>query len=374
MDNVILIVGAVLILVILFVIYRVYTMISLVRSSGDKKIGSSNRINAALMPAFLVIGTALVLWSSYSASQYFLPAAVSEHGKEIDTLFWVTMGVIGAVFFATHVLLFYFPYKYQFKEGRRASFYPDNNKLEVIWTIIPAIVLTLLVFSGWKVWRDITSEAPEDAVVVEIVGKQFNWFARYPGKNDGELGAYNYRMIDNTNELGIDFADEAAFDDFTAGEIHLPKGKPVLFRIRARDVLHSVFLPHFRLKMDAVPGMPTKFWFTPTKTTDEMKSELNDQNFKYELACTEVCGKGHFSMKFTVVVEEEEDFTKWVNSQKTFLASHPEYLDKVPANLKEKARKIAGIKSDAGAGEATASTKNAAGNSQAITKTKSIIE
>ncbi len=298
MINILIGIGAILVIAILIMIFRVQTLVSVARrSSTEKRIGSSNKVNAILFLVFLVLGTIGMVWSSISASTDFLPQPSSIHGKEVDDLFWITMGIIGAVFIATHILLFYFPYKYQFKEGRRASFYPDNNKLEVIWTIIPAIVLTILVLSGWKVWRDITGEAPEEAIAIEIMGSQFQWDIRYGGKVDRQLGTYNFQMIDATNLFGMDFSDEKTFDDFGAREIMVPKGKPVLLKIRARDVLHSVFLPHFRLKMDAVPGMPTRFWFTPTKTTAEMREELNNPDFNYELACTEVCGRGHFSMR-----------------------------------------------------------------------------
>ena len=137
------------------------------------------------------------------------------------------------------------------------------------------------------------------------------------------------------NEFGIDFKDEAAFDDFTPREIHIPKGKPVLLKIRARDVLHSVFAPHFRLKMDAVPGMPTSFWFIPSKSTAEMRVETGNPDFNYEIACAEVCGRGHFSMRMLVVVDEPEDYQKWKSEQETWLSKNQDYLSQVPENLKE---------------------------------------
>jgi cytochrome c oxidase subunit 2 len=356
MINVILGIGAVLIVVILYMIFRVGTLISVVRDTHKKRIDTSNKINAALFLVFFVVGSILTVWSAYSASEFFLPQPSSVHGEEIDNLFWVTMGVIGAVFVATHILLFYFPYKYQYKEGRVASFYPDNNKLEVVWTIIPAIVLTLLVLSGWKVWRDITSDAPENAEVVEVMGKQWNWLVRYPGK-DKQLGTYNFRLIDATNEFGFDFTDEKNFDDFVPREIYLPKGKPVLFKIRARDVLHSVYAPHFRLKMDAVPGMPTRFWFTPTISTQEMREKLNNPEFNYELACAEVCGRAHFSMRFLIVVVEEDEYNKWYAEQAPWLSKNRDYMAKVPANLQEKALRIIG--SENAPAENSASTTNA---------------
>jgi cytochrome c oxidase subunit 2 len=180
--------------------------------------------------------------------------------------------------------------------------------------------------------------------VIEVFGQQFAWFTRYTGK-DNKLGDFDYRKIDADNKLGMDLTDENAFDDFIPREIHLPKGQPVLFKIRARDVLHSVYAPHFRLKMDAVPGMPTQFHFVPTKSTAEMRQETGNPEFNYELACTEVCGRGHFSMRLLIVVDEPEDYAKWKAEQTPWLKQNESYLSKVPAELKEVAKIKAGIES-----------------------------
>lgn len=328
----------ILLLVIFFLLMRVGSLLSILKGSYVKRVGSSNSMNAALFPIFFVVGLGLIFWYSGKASEFYLPKSASEHGIITDGLFWLITVIIMIAFVATNFLLFFFPYKYQYNENRKAYFYPDNHKLEIIWTIIPAIVLTVLVIFGYKTWTDITAPAPKDAIVLEITGKQFNWIVRYPGK-DGKLGTYNYKLIDATNEVGIDFSDKSSFDDFLPREIHIPKGRPVQFKIRARDVLHSVFLPHFRQKMDAVPGMPTTFWFTPIYTTDEMKSITGKSDFKYELACTEVCGKGHFGMKFLLVVDEPEDFEKWYGTQEAFLKKNPDYLATVPLELKNLAIK-----------------------------------
>jgi cytochrome c oxidase subunit II len=245
-------------------------------------------------------------------------------------------------FFIVNSVLFYFPMKYRYKEGKKATFYHHDNKLEIIWTIIPAVIMAALVFTGLQTWTKIMADAPADAEVIEIMGKQFSWQVRYPGVDNNKLGNFNYKLIDDAagNQFGIDFTDENSFDDFTNGtEMHIPKGKPVLLKIRARDVLHSVFIPHMRVKMDAVPGMPTKFWFKPEKTTAEMRADLGNPDFNYEIACTEVCGRSHFGMRLLLVVEEQAEYDKWKKEQKTFLAENPKYLDKVPENLKAKAMK-----------------------------------
>lgn len=307
--------------------------------STDDALDSSNNANAYGMLIFWLIGTALGVWSFFEFKPKFLPMAASKHGVTTDQMFWTSMAIVTFSFFLTNTLLLFFAYRYRYNKNRKATFYPVNHKLELIWTVIPAIVMAILVFSGWKTWRDITSQAPSNSAVIELTGHQFGWYVRYAGVDDSQLGNVNYKLIDETNSLGIDFTDKNSFDDFTATELHLPKGQPVLLKIRAQDVLHSVYLPFHRVKMDAVPGMPTKFWFTPTISTSEMREKLGKPDFNFKLNCTEVCGRGHFGMSITVFVDEPEDYRKWVAEQKPFLATNPIYLEKVPANLKLKASK-----------------------------------
>ena len=321
----------ILLLVILFLLFRIGTLASIFRGSSQRAAGTtktSNKVNSTLLLLFLILGGAAFIWSfAGSWEKMNLPLA-SVHGEWTDSLFWTTMIVIGIVFAITQILLFWYSYKYQHKDNKRAFYYPHNNKLEIVWTMIPAVVMALLVFAGWKTWSKITSASPEDAVVIEVMGKQFNWMVRYPGE-DEKLGVANYKLIDAVNEFGVDFSDPNALDDIiNPTEIHVPKGQPVLLKIRSRDVIHSVFMPHFRLKMDAVPGMPTKFWFVPTKTTAEMRNETGNPEFKYELACAEVCGRGHFAMRFIVVVDEPEDYQAWLESQSTFTEQNPDILTK----------------------------------------------
>lgn len=352
MVTTIIIIAAVLILAILFLLLRIQTLISVMRGSYQERVGQSNKVHALLFLIFLVTGIIGFVWITLYSRQYYLPEAVSVHGVRTDRMFWVTMGILSFAFIVTNIFLFVFAYKYQYKEGNKAYFYPENHKLEVVWTVIPAIVMSILVFYGWKEWSAITAPEPKDSEVVEVMGKQFAWQVRYPGP-DGQLGAHDFRLIDETNVFGLDFTDESSLDDFTPPEIHIPKGKPVLFKIRARDVLHSVYAPHFRLKMDAVPGMATKFWFVPTKTTRQMRDELGNPNFNYELACAEICGRGHFAMRFLIVVDEPEVYEEWKNSQKTFAALNLDYVKtKVPANLqdrlpKEEGSEVAPIESEA---------------------------
>ena len=343
-------VGVVLVLAILYMIFRIGALVS-VMGGPEKPGGSANRINAALFLVFMISSLVLFFWFSFSHyDRYSLPVA-SEHGKVTDHLFWITMVIVVAAFSVIFIVMFWFTFKYQYREGKRGVFLTDNHLLELTWTGIPAIVMALLIFKGLNSWTEITGPAGKDAEVIELVAQQFFWTSRYPGK-DNKLGDYDFRLIDASNEFGLNLgSDPNTYDDFKSGELHLPKGKEVLLKIRAKDVLHSVFLPHFRVKMDAVPGMPTQFKFVPTKTTEEMRTETGNPEFNYEMACTEVCGKGHFSMKFAVVVDEPEAYEKWKNSQEAWLKQNPDYMKFVPEKYKEVAEVKSGLKTS----EATAS-------------------
>lgn len=351
MTNWIIGLSVVLILIILYLIFRVASLVSLARTrdvTTASRVDGSNKINAALFLVFTIVSLAGFFWYSFAYfDDYNLPVA-SVHGAWTDTLFWITMGVTVVAFTIITAVMGVFVFSYQHKEGRKAKFYPDNHYLELLWTIIPAIVLSILIFTGLRAWNDITAPASADAEVIEVTGQQFAWTARYPGTKDNKLGNYNYKLIDAVNEFGLDLTDKNSFDDFKSLELHLPKGKEVLIKIRAKDVLHSFYIPHFRVKMDAVPGMPTQFKFEPTKTTQEMRDELNNPNFNYEIACAEVCGQAHFSMKMIVVVEEPEAYERWKQGQEAWLKQNPDYLKKVPAALQEAAMIKAGFQTDPG--------------------------
>ena len=180
--------------------------------------------------------------------------------------------------------------------------------------------MAILVAIGLRNWFDVTSVAPAEATVVEIVGKQFNWNVRYPGK-DNELGKRDFRKIDDaSNILGLDWSDPHNNDDVVLqnGELHVVVGKPVKLLIGSRDVIHDVGLPHFRMKMDAVPGITTTLWFTPSITTDSMKIITKNPDFVYEIACDQLCGKGHYAMRGTVIVHTQADYDKWMASQQSY--------------------------------------------------------
>ena len=322
-----LIIGIILFLslAVVFLLFRSTEILSVAK----KKIATSfedsnNSFNAISGVVFMFLSFAVIFGYSYDQFEnYFLPMA-SKHAPEVELLFWVTMAVTFTVFIITQVVMFYFGYRYRYKKERKAYFYPENHKLEIVWTVIPAIVLVGLIGWGLVKWNNIMGPPPKDAEVIEIMGYQFAWASRYPGR-DNELGDANYKLIDVDNIVGIDFTDSSSLDDFMPREIHIPKGKPVLFKIKARDVIHSVYLPYMRSQMNAVPGMPTQMWFIPTKTTAEMREETGNENFNFEIVCNKICGRAHFSMKHTVIVEEEWEYIKWKNEQKSWIEKNPDY-------------------------------------------------
>jgi len=301
---------------------------------GERSYVNQSRVNAYLLLAFLVLMMAGSAYAFKALMPVMIPKAASIHGLKTDSLFNITMIIILVVFVLTQVALFYFAYRYNESRVEEAYFYAHNNTLEVVWTIIPTIVLTFLIAMGMYEWFSIFNKdgRSKDMLVIEATGKQFNWMLRYSGK-DGKFGE---RIIDTahitpTNELGINWNDPKSHDDFMSDKLYLVKDRPVLMKLGAQDVIHSFYLPHFRVKMDCVPGTPTEFYFTPTMTTEEMRQYLSTQpwwqginpetnqprwqTFKYELACAELCGKSHFGMEREVVVVTQKEYDEWLSKQ-----------------------------------------------------------
>ena len=324
----------ILFLVVVFQIAKASEYVAMIRGYENAR-KQSNKINAFLLLAFLVLGLIGVYYCNEMFKGRILVEPASDHGVLVDQMLYVTLAVTFVVFVITQIALFWFAYKYQESDNRKAFYYPHNNTLELIWTVIPAIVLSVLVGFGIFYWFKITGPAPKDAMVVEVVGKQYGWEFRYPGA-DGILGKKYFKKVDaaNNNPVGQLWEDPANHDDvYVEQEMHLVVGKPVQLVIGAKDVIHDVGLVHFRLKMDAVPGTPTTMWFTPKFTTKEMKQKTGNPDFVYEISCDQLCGKGHWSMRGTIVVETQEEFDAWVSSKKPqYLVANP---DKDPAQQKE---------------------------------------
>lgn len=310
--------------VITFQIAKASEYVAILRGE-ERTRKENNRVNAFMLLAFLIIGLVGVWYCNEELKGKILGEAASDHGERIDTMLYITLGITGVVFFITQILLFWFSYKYQEKEDRKAFYFPHNNKLEVIWTVIPAITLTILVGFGLYYWFQITGEAPKNSMVVEVTGKQFGWEFRYPGK-DKKLGRKYYKEINESigNPLGQIWSDKDNHDDiYVSQEMHIVVNKPVKLIIGAKDVIHDVGLAHFRMKMDAVPGIPTTMWFTPKFTTKQMREKYGP-DFNYEISCDQMCGAGHFSMRGTIVVETQEEFDRWILSKKPQYAAAQE--------------------------------------------------
>ena len=437
---------------------KVGQLTSLIRNKKEEDISDADtRLNGGLFIAFMVAFYAAFIFLIIRYGDYNPPAA-SAHGESYDTLMNFNMYIIMAVFFLVNSVLFIFANKYRFDKERKARFFAHDNRLELIWTVIPSIVLAVIIIYGLRTWNEMTGDASDDALRVEVYSKQFDWTARYPGA-DGEFGLANYNLITPTNPLGIvtqdgvtealaeiegqiasleselahergrllaekasieeqlhaddhhghghghdhDHAEghgddhdhhgispefkanlearlhevehmlasdqvvvlsnaaaeakedklhrlkrhrqrieevkpfdydggiaawEAGADDkIMKGEFHLPVGREVEFVFRSRDVIHSAYMPHFRAQMNTVPGVPTRFKMTPTITTDSMRTILDDPDFNYVLLCNKVCGAAHFNMQMAVVVETEEEYNAWLESQEEFIAEKPNTVD-----------------------------------------------
>ena len=450
---------------------KVGQLTSLIRNKKEEDISEADsRLNGGLFIAFMAAFYGGFIWLLIRYGDYNPPAA-SAHGESYDTLMNFNMYIIIAVFFLVNTALFAFANKYKYSKDRKATFFAHDNRLELIWTVIPSIVLAVIIIFGLRTWNEMTGEASEDSLRVELYSKQFDWTARYAGV-DGEFGLANYNLITPTNPLGIvtqggvsealvgiedqiasleselshergrllaakaeleeelhgdhghhghddhghhghddhghddhghddhghddhghddhgmsearkanleaqlhdvmemlesdkvvvlsnaaaeakedklhrlkrhrqrilevkpfDYEggiaawDAGADDKIMKGEFHLPVGREVEFVFRSRDVIHSAFMPHFRAQMNSVPGVPTRFKMTPTITTDSMRTILDDPDFSYVLLCNKVCGAAHFNMQMSIVIESEEEYNAWMESQEEFLAEKPNAVD-----------------------------------------------
>jgi cytochrome c oxidase subunit 2 len=328
---------------------KIYDLTQIGNTSETSEIANDkdNSVNGYLMFAFVGFIYVFTIYSLYAWGDLVLGTPASEHGKDVDTLMGISMALIFFVQTFTQFLLHYFAFKYRGKEGQKALYFADNNKLEAIWTIIPVIVLAGLIMYGLYTWNNIMfvdEEDKQDAIVIELYAKQFGWEARYAG-DDKTLGKANVRLIEGINTLGVDLADPAAQDDKVVTELHLPVGKKIIFKMRSQDVLHSAYMPHFRAQMNCVPGMITQFSFTPSVTTADMRNDeaivakvdkinkirtknsaklvaeggtaLDPYTFDYLLLCNKICGASHYNMQMKIVVDTPEEYKAWLAEKPT---------------------------------------------------------
>lgn len=398
-----------------------------------KKVLNWNKINAWLCLIFIVVAMSAAFWEFFYHGKLVLTEEATAHTARMNKMFNSTLFFTGIVFVIVQIVLFWFGFIYQGKEGRKASYVSHNNKLEIVWTIIPGVVMAYLVLMGMSTWSDITKKTDTNPAEIEVFAYQFGWKARYPGA-DKKFGEASFNYISGSNPLGLPVereidalikdlnkklngetivkangekevkpglyeqasdslftinynklleeyekfgitytedkrkaledkidriesgealddlkasiyrkekqidriaqikaaptAKEAVFngstyDDIITQEIHLVKGKEVVMLFRARDVIHSAWIPHFKVQMNVVPGMQTRFRFTPIKTTAEAREERNNADYDYYLFCNKVCGSAHYNMKIKVVVETQEEYDEWMKGQTPAFVENP---------------------------------------------------
>jgi|SRR5690606_80888 len=380
-------------------IAKVYQLSMGIGNKREEEVSPrANKTNAALLLIFCIALFAFFIWELIDHQDALLPVAASAHGDEVDMLMNFNWLILFIVFFVVNFLLFYFSYKYAYNPNRKAYYLAHNNKLELIWTVIPSIVLAIIIIYGLRTWNEITDfEGGEDALTIELYGRQFDWTVRYPG-DDNVLGDFNFTMTTGPNPLGVisnenlsgriaelqeeiqknedDLANSILPDkrvkeieerigmrrrqlakviayeksgrDFSAsdddiivrGEFHIPVNREVRFNIRAAEVIHSAYFPHFRAQMNAVPGMTTYFKFTPTITTDSMRTIVQDPDFNYILLCNKVCGSAHYNMQMDIIVDSEEDYEIWLMNQKTFASTMLGQVESTPVTGKLEEERI----------------------------------
>lgn len=257
----------------------------------------------AVVLILLVVGS---LVFHFLSPWTFTPLA--SNWAQIDDTINITFVVTGFVFVAVNLFMAYAIIRYRKKDGQKATYDPENKKLEWILTVVTTVLVAAMLAPGLWVWAKFV-EVPEDAVEVEAIGQQWNWSYRLPGE-DGEFGNVDVRLLSKDNPFGIDPEDPLGQDDVlvSSPELHLLVDQPVKVNLRSKDVLHNFTVAQFRVKMDLVPGMESYMWLTPTRTG------------RFEVLCEELCGVGHFAMRGAVVVEEPADYENW-------LASHPTFAD-----------------------------------------------
>ncbi|MFC7775193.1 cytochrome c oxidase subunit II [Flavobacterium sp. GCM10027622] len=349
MTSLLVIIVLVLLSIAIWQMTKIFDLTQVGVSKDDSQIATDNdnNVQGYLMFGFLAFLYIFTIYGLFKWGHLVLGTPASEHGTDYDNLMYISFGIIFFVQAITQLLLHYFAFKYRGEKGKKALYYADNDKLEFIWTIIPVIVLAGLILYGLYTWTNIMFvDEDEEVIVVELYAKQFSWEARYAGK-DNVLGKANVRLIEGVNTMGLDVNDPNAQDDIAVSELHIPKGKKVLFKLRSQDILHSAYMPHFRAQMNCVPGMVTQFAFTPTLTTEEMrqdpaivekvnninkirsansaklvaegKTPLDPYTFDYLLLCNKICGASHYNMQMKIVVDTPEEFKNWLKDKGTIV-------------------------------------------------------
>ncbi|MCC9072968.1 cytochrome c oxidase subunit II [Flavobacterium sp. F-65] len=347
MTSLLVIIVLVLLAVALWQLTKIFDLTQVGANSDDSQVASDNdnNIQGYLMFGFLAFIYIFTIYGVFKWGPLVLHTPASEHGSLVDSLMNITWVLIFVVQFITQGLLYYFSFKYKGDKDKKALYFADNNRLEALWSVIPAVVLAGLILYGLYAWNNIMFvDEDEDTIVIELYAQQFKWTARYAGP-DNVLGKANVRLIEGVNTLGVDMSDPYSQDDIVVSELHIPKGKKVHFKMRSQDVLHSAYMPHFRAQMNCVPGMVTEFAFTPVYTTAEYRelpymiekvahinsirskksvdlvakgeTALDPYTFDYLLLCNKICGTSHYNMQMKIVVDTPEEYKKWLSDKAT---------------------------------------------------------
>jgi cytochrome c oxidase subunit 2 len=252
---------------------------------------------------FILVAVASVVFH-FLSPWWWTP--IASNWQYIDHTIIITFWITGVVFTAVILFMGYCVFRFRHREGARAAYEPENKRLETWLTVVTAIGVAAMLAPGLFVWHQFVT-VPAGANEFEVVGQQWQWSFRLPGK-DGKLGTSDVRNIDDKNPLGLNPKDPHGQDDVVVqgDDLHLPLNKPVKVLLRSIDVLHDFYVPEFRAKMDMVPGMVTYYWFTPTRAGT------------FEILCAELCGLGHAQMRGKVIVEEEGAYQAWLEKQPTF--------------------------------------------------------
>jgi cytochrome c oxidase subunit 2 len=347
------------------------------------------------MLAFMIFLFGGFIWLMLKYGWVEKGIAATQAGRDTDWLLNVNFVIVIAVFFLCNGLLFVFAYKYVKKPGVKAFYYPHNNKLEMLWTVVPAVVLAVIIILGLRSWNEQTSEASKEAIHVELFSKQFDWTARYSGM-DNKLGKFDYKLTTSKNPLALmtketidaaieemedgvsgintieaelndpniilvpedrelkladlsrkerlirllyqmkarhdDKVDANAMDDIIQMDtLYLKVDQEYEFTFRSKDVIHSAYFPHFRAQMNTVPGMTTRFKFKPDITTEEMREIKKDENFNYVLMCNKICGGAHYKMKMMVVVLEAKEYDNWMKGKSGATFKDTFFAEEAPA-------------------------------------------
>ena len=255
---------------------------------------------AIIIVMIIVASVAFHFWSPW----WWTPVASNWGGMD-DTIiltFWVT----GAVFIAVCLFMAYCTWRYRYQKDRKAEYKPEDKKLEKILTWATTLGVAALLAPGLIIWNQYVN-VPKNAIEIDVMAWQWGWQYRLPGE-DGKLGTTKVVNINDDNPFGINLDDPYGNDDvlIQSDKLNLKNNRPVKILLRSVDVLHNWYVPQFRAKMDAVPGVVTYYWFEPNKVGE------------YEVLCAEYCGVGHYGMRGRVEVQDEQNYEKWLDDQETF--------------------------------------------------------